>query len=137
MYSRRVDPRSRETQFAEIVPRWALKTAGLCLVVATLLATSIGRSVAQSVLSYHGSQDRSGNFVVPLLTWDIARSLHLDEGFRARVTGHVYAQPLFWRAPGTHSEMLLVATEDNVVFGIDAHTGREIWRKALGRPIPR
>ena len=137
MYSRRVDPRSRETQFAEIVPRWALKTAGLCLVVATLLATSIGRCVAQSVLSYHGSQDRSGNFVVPLLTWDIARSLHLDEGFRARVTGHVYAQPLFWRAPGLDSAMLLVATEDNVVFAIDAQTGREVWRRALGKPIPR
>ena len=134
---RRIDTRSWEAQFAEIVPRWVLKTAGLCLVVATLLATSIGRCVAQSVLSYHGSQDRSGNFVVPRLTWDNARSMHLDEGFRARVSGHVYAQPLFWRAPGLNSAMLLVATEDNVVFAIDAQTSREIWRRALGKPIPR
>jgi hypothetical protein len=48
---RRIDTRSWEAQFAEIVPRSALKTAGLCLVVATLLATSIGHCVAQSVFS--------------------------------------------------------------------------------------
>src|SRR4029077_1244276 len=107
----------------EIGPRRILKTAGLCLILATLFVTSIGRCVAQSVLSYHGSQDRSGNFVVPRLTWDNARSMHLDEGFRARVSGHVYAQPLFWHAPGIDSAMLLVATEDNVVFAIDAQTG--------------
>jgi hypothetical protein len=134
---RRIDTRSWEAQFAEIVPRSALKTAGLCLVVATLLATSIGRCVAQSVLSYHGNQDRSGNFVVPRLTWDNARSMHLDEGFRARVSGQLYAQPLFWRAPGIDSAMLLVTTEDNIVFAIDAQTGREIWRRVLGKPIPR
>ena len=121
----------------KIVPRWALETAGLCLVVATLLATGIGPSVAQSVLSYHGSQDRSGNFAVPQLTWDNAQNMHLDESFRARISGHVYAQPLFWRVPGTNSAMLLVATESNVVYALDAQTGREIWRRALGKAIPR
>jgi hypothetical protein len=33
--------------------------------------------------------------------------------------------------------MLLVASEDNVVFAVDAQTGREIWRRALGKPISR
>lgn len=120
-----------------MVPLWALKAIGTCCVVAALEAAGIGRGAAQSVLSYHGSHDRTGNFVVPSLTWERARSLRLDEGFGARIAGHVYAQPLFWRATGTNSAMLLVATEDNVVFAIDAQTGREIWRRALGRPIPR
>jgi PQQ enzyme repeat len=120
-----------------MVPRWALKAIGTCLVVAALQTTGIGRGAAQLVLSYHGSQDRSGNFVVPSLTWDRARSLRLEEGFRARVPGHVYAQPLFWRAPGMDSAILLVATEDNVVYALDAQNGREIWRRALGRPISR
>jgi hypothetical protein len=33
--------------------------------------------------------------------------------------------------------MLLLATEDNVVYAIDAVSGREIWRSILGKPIPR
>jgi outer membrane protein assembly factor BamB len=91
----------------------------------------------QSVLSYHGHPDRSGNFVVPALTWDRARSLRFDEGFRSHVSGHVYAQPLYWRAPGSRSAMLLLATEDNVVHAIDAGTGNEIWKQSLGRPVAR
>jgi hypothetical protein len=94
-------------------------------------------SKAQIVLSYHGHPDRNGNFIVPSLTWDKAQRLHLDERFRARLPGHVYAQPLFWRALGSASGMLLLATEDNVVYAIDAINGREIWRSVLGKPIPR
>ena len=32
-----------------------------------------------SILTYHGDARRSGNFVVPSLTWEKARSLHFDE----------------------------------------------------------
>ena len=35
--------------------------------------------------------------LVPSLTWDRASSLRLDASFHARISGHVYAQPLFWR----------------------------------------
>jgi hypothetical protein len=53
-----------------------------------------------NVLAYHGGAGRSGNFTVPCLTWQRARSLHLDQAFQARISGNVYAQPLFWRTPG-------------------------------------
>ena len=36
-----------------------------------------------SVLTYHGDAGRSGNFVVPALTWEKARSLNLDRAFRS------------------------------------------------------
>ena len=91
----------------------------------------------QTVFSYHGHPNRNGNFIVPSLTWETARHLHLDEGFHARVSGHVYAQPLFWRTPGSASGMLLLSTEDNVVYALDAVSGREVWRHVLGKPIPR
>jgi hypothetical protein len=131
---RRIGPRSGG---AEVVPPRALKTACLCLIIATLFATSVERGAAQSVLSYHGTQDRGGNFVLPRLTWDNAQKMHLDESFRAHISGHVYAQPLFWRVPGANSAMLLVATEDNAVYAIDAQSGTEIWRRVLGKSIPR
>ena len=90
-----------------------------------------------NVLAYHGGADRSGNFTVPGLTWERARSLHLDQAFQARIVGHVYAQPLFWRTPGSTSGRLLVATEDNNVYALDAITGSQIWTRSLGKPVPR
>jgi hypothetical protein len=103
------------------------------------LLLGIGMSAAahgQSLLTYHGSPDRSGNFVVPALTWERARSVHLDPTFHPRISGHLYAQPLYWRPPGSASGQLLVATEDNNVYAIDAGSGRETWVRSLGRPVP-
>jgi hypothetical protein len=95
-----------------------------------------GTAYAQSVLTYHGSADRSGNFIVPALTWERARNIHLDPSFRPAISGHLYAQPLYWRPPGSASGLLLAATEDNDVYAIDAGSGREIWVRSLGRPVP-
>jgi len=117
-----------------------MKRSILVLLAGALLGTGVSSHADpknQSVLSYHGHADRSGNFVVPALTWDRARSLHLDEGFRPRVSGHIYAQPLYWRAPGSNSAILILATEDNVVYAIDAGTGAEVWKRSLGRPVAR
>jgi hypothetical protein len=97
--------------------------------------TVAGACHAQSVLTYHGSIDRSGNVVVPSLTWERARSLHLDTGFQPRFSGHLYAQPLYWQAPGSSSAMLIVATEDDTVYAIDARSGAHIWTRSLGRPV--
>jgi hypothetical protein len=90
-----------------------------------------------NVLAYHGGANRSGNFTVPGLTWGRARSLHLDEAFQARIVGHVYAQPLFWRTSGSTSGRLLAATEDNNVYALDETTEHQIWTRPLGKPVPR
>jgi len=103
----------------------------------SLLAQSPQESPQDNVLTYHGSPDRKGNFVAPGLTWQRAKSLHVDEKFHARVAGNVYAQPLHWRAPGSSSGMLLVATEENNVHALDAATGNAIWTRSLGKPVAR
>jgi hypothetical protein len=101
------------------------------------LAQSSQNSIQDNVFTYHGSPDRGGNFVVPGLTWQRAKSLHLDEKFHARVAGNVFAQPLHWRAAGASSGMLLVATEENNVHALDATTGNSIWSRSLGKPVAR
>lgn len=79
------------------------------------------------VLTYHGDVARTGAFVVPALTWERARALHLDTGFQASFSGHVYAQPLYWRDSGSGSGLLIVVTEDDSVLALDAGTGKPVW----------
>ena len=114
--------------------KYAVFLAAAAVAAATLMLRAAG--AADSVLTYHGHPDRSGNFIVPKLTWDRARSIHLDSGFQARVSGNIYAQPLYWHQPGTERPLLLVATEDDMVYALDAERGNAIWSRSLGSAIP-
>jgi outer membrane protein assembly factor BamB len=89
---------------------------------------------AQSVLEYHRTADRAGDYVIPNLTPELAHRTRLDQTFDGRVDGNVYAQPLLTPAAG--HELLLVATENNVVDALDAGTGKIIWRRTLAQPVP-
>ena len=108
----------------------------MALMFALALSPPIGAAEDSSILTYHGDNSRSGNFVVPALSWDKARSVRLDRMFKAQVDGSLYAQPLYWRPSGSKTGMLFVATENNVVQAFDAITGNEIWKRAVGRPVP-
>jgi hypothetical protein len=104
---------------------------------ALLLASQFaGTAHAQSVLTYHGDPGRSGNYVVPGLNWRRARGIHLDAGFAPRFSGHLYAQPLYWQPPGAAAGLLIVATESDDVTAIDAASGKTVWTRHLGRPVP-
>lgn len=87
------------------------------------------------VLTYHGDPQRSGNYVVPSLTRQAARTMHRDVAFDGKVDGHVYAQPLYWRTSGSQHGEIIVATENDVVQALDPATGRTLWRTVLGRPV--
>src|SRR5207342_3441584 len=77
---------------------------GAALITIVGLTVSSGAEPArQSILGYHADPGRSGNFVVPSLTWDRTTSMQLDGNFRPRISGHVYAQPLYWRESGSSS----------------------------------
>src|SRR5262249_18893603 len=110
------------------------------LFLAALIATSVpmrAHSQQAGVLSYHGSAERSGHFIIPRLTWERGRSLHIDQNFHARFSGHVYAQPLYWRPAGSGAGILVVATEDNTIHALDASSGKEIWRRSLRKSVAR
>jgi PQQ enzyme repeat len=91
---------------------------------------------AQSIANYHASPNRSGHYVFPGLTSKNAAGLHLDPDFSGQVDGNIYAQPLYWQdARGTRR--LIVATESNNVYALDAATGKVVWQKSLGQPVAR
>jgi hypothetical protein len=98
---------------------------------------SFAASDAPSVITYHNGPDRSGRFVIPGLTWNRARNAHLYPKFRGEIVGHVYAQPLYWHPSGSGPGLLIVATEDDTVYALDADTGSTAWKASLGKPAPR
>ena len=59
-----------------------------------------------------------------------------DPNFNATVNGAVYAQPLSWVPPGGGAARIVVATENNKVYALDAETGAKMWEKSLGAPVP-
>jgi len=95
-----------------------------------------GRAYADDVLTYHNGPSRAGLYRMPGLTLGAARALHLDPKFHGAVQGHVYAQPLFFH-PATGRALLIVATESNFVYALDAQSGQVVWRTGLGPPVPR
>jgi outer membrane protein assembly factor BamB len=100
-------------------------------VLAALLLGATG-AAAQNVTTYHGDPARSGHYVVPDLTYAKAAGVHRDAGFNAAVEGAVYGQPLYW-AP---TNAVIVATQKNFVYALNANTGAELWRTHLGTPVP-
>jgi outer membrane protein assembly factor BamB len=98
----------------------------------TFAATPTDRTVA----FYHGAPDRTGNFMVPNLNWHTAASVHRAQEFDGKVEGHIYAQPLYWRPPGAESGLIIAATESDLIYALDADTGRVVWRTVLGNPVP-
>jgi hypothetical protein len=103
---------------------------------ALLWAGGAGRSIAESVTTYHNGADRHGAYVVPGLTEAAAANMHLDPAFNGAVSGNVYAQPLYWKPAGTRAGRVIVATESNVVEALDADAGTVVWQTQLPPPAP-
>jgi hypothetical protein len=106
-------------------------------VLALALAPPPAAAQDNPVLTYHADIRRDGNFVAPGLTWEKAGTLHPVAGFHASFSGHVYAQPLYWKDPQSGAALLIVATEDDSVVALDAATGKTVWTHTLGRPASR
>jgi outer membrane protein assembly factor BamB len=91
---------------------------------------------AQSVLTHHNQQNRSGRYTVPGLTEAAAGGVHPDSAFTAAVSGNVYAQPLYWQPAGAKTGLLIVATESNLIYALNADTGAQVWKTQLATPVP-
>ena len=88
-----------------------------------------------SVLEHHNGPSRNGVYIHPSFTRSAAGKIDLE--FSAAIEGVVNAQPLFLDGEGSAPDMVLVATEQNQVFAIEAPTGMLIWKRVLDPPLPR
>ena len=111
----------------------AAAVAGFAAMLCCLFAATAAE--AQNVVTYHNTPNRHGVFTMPGLTDAAAARIHV--GFTTQVSGNVYAQPLYWQAPGAKTGLLIVATESNIIYALNANTGARVWQTKLGSPVPR
>jgi outer membrane protein assembly factor BamB len=108
----------------------------LTLAYFVLVAASVSRGSAASVLQYHGDGARDGVYIDAALTRAAVAGLHRDPAFAASTQGATYAQPLYFEDATTGRDVILVATEENRVYALDATSGATMWSRQLADPVP-
>ena len=109
--------------------RWGLGVIAVAILTLTALALA---STGSAFAEVTGAADnlRTGWYAdEPSLTPELLKSKNFEQVFETKLTGQIYAQPLV--ADGT----LLVATEDNWVYGLDPLTGKVRWERQLGTAV--
>jgi PQQ enzyme repeat len=91
---------------------------------------------AASVLQHHNSATRDGLYVQPALTRAAVGALHRDSTFNASIQGPTFAQPLYVDGGAGGRDFLIAATEQNLVYALDAANGAVLWQQQLGPPAP-
>jgi outer membrane protein assembly factor BamB len=95
------------------------------LVVVAIIAVAAPAAAAPSWTTYHLDNARTGD--------DTSEPsfASLTPGFNVAVDGAVYAEPL------VTGNSVIVATENDSVYALDAATGATQWRTTLGAPVRR
>jgi outer membrane protein assembly factor BamB len=92
-------------------------------------------AIGDSVLQHHRNPSRDGVYVQPALTRAAAQGLHKDTSFHAVTQGQTFAQPLYVDGMTAGKDVVLVATEQNWVYALDAATGDTVWKSQVGTPV--
>jgi outer membrane protein assembly factor BamB len=94
------------------------------------------RPPASSVLQFHNHLNRDGFFVDSAITKVASMTLHKDATFDGTITGNVFATPLYVANGPGEKGAFYVATESNDVYALDEVTGKPVWHRTLGPPVP-
>jgi len=88
-----------------------------------------------NVTQHHNHNTRDGLYVDAAFTPTAAAGLHRDTTFAGDIQGNVYAQPLYIEGGSAGKTMLIVVTELNNVYALDATDGSIIWQRNVGAPV--
>jgi len=116
-------------QITAVRSRFENLTILSCFTLIFVLSTP---ALPQDVLTYHNSTTRTGqNNNETILTPANVNSATFGRLFTIPVDGKVDAQPLYLSAvfvSGVVHNLLIVATEHDSVYALDAETGEKIWQ---------
>src|SRR6266699_3204076 len=105
----------------------------------SILVASVGGALptdAQvNVTQEHNNPSRDGVYIDAGFTPSAAAGLTRDLNFDGTISGNVYTQPLYVEG-GLNGPMIIVVTESNNVYALNATTGTVIWQRTdLGPPV--
>jgi PQQ enzyme repeat len=104
-----------------------------CVAVLTIVSPA---NAQVNVTQFHNNPSRDGLYIDPAFTPNAAANLTRDLNFDGTIVGNVYAQPLYLdNGPGGRAT-IIVATESNNVYALDAIDGSIIWERNVGDPLP-
>src|SRR5436190_6943968 len=98
----------------------------------------VGRqhAFAVNVAAHHNNLSRDGLYADPAFVPALAAGLKRDLNFTGTIRGNVHAQPLYIEDGPGGKAMVIVATESNNVYALDALSGGVIWSTNVGPPVP-
>ena len=88
-----------------------------------------------NVTQFHNHDSRDGLYIGSAFTPSAAAKLTRDLTFDGTISGNVYAQPLYIEGGPSGKAMIIVATESNNVYALDASSGSIIWWRNMGDPV--
>jgi hypothetical protein len=109
----------------------------ICLLCVAAACASVINSAnaAGNVTQYHNDDSRDGLYIDRLFTQSAAANLARDLRFNGTISGNVYAQPLYIEDRTSGRTMVIVATESNDVYALDATRGDIVWQRNLGTAV--
>ena len=105
------------------------------LVLTVFFKAVVPASAQINVTQFHNHQSRDGLYIDPAFTQSAAANLTRDLNFDGSIVGNVYAQPLYIEGGPGGKAMIIVATESNNVYALDAGNGTIIWQRNVGEPV--
>jgi outer membrane protein assembly factor BamB len=105
------------------------------LLGASLWSVVLSANAQVNVTQEHNNLSRDGVYIDAGFTPAAAALLTRDLNFNGTISGNVYSQPLYIEG-GPNGPMIIVVTESNNVYALNATTGTVIWQVNVGTPVP-
>src|SRR5213078_2078331 len=105
------------------------------LVVAGLWSAVLPINAQVNVTQEHNHLSRDGLYIDPTFTRSAAANVRRDLSFNGTISGNVYAQPLYIEGGPSGMARVIVVTESNNIYSLDALTGTVIWQRHIGVPV--
>ena len=105
-------------------------------VAVVCLWSAVAPAEAQiNVNQFHNHESRDGLYIDSAFTQSAAVKLTRALKFDGTNVGNVYAQPLYIESGPRGKAMIIVATESNNVYALDAVNGTIVWQRNVGEPV--
>ncbi len=105
------------------------------LAAITLWSSVLPTNAQVNVTQKQNHLSRDGLYIDSAFTPSAAAGITRDLNFNGTISGNVYAQPLYIENGPGGAAMVIVVTESNNVYALNASTGTVIWQRNVGTPV--